>query len=177
MDESSAVPAREVEPWSRRQRIACGVSAAALVATGYFAVDQVREYHDHQVRSDSQKEAVETAERVALGLATISPKTAREDIDALAAQGTPEFAKQVRSNLDDQVDLIAANKVSSSGEVRSSGVVELKDEEATIAIAMVTEVKNSATKDKADERSYRMTVSLERKEDGPWLASEVVFVQ
>jgi len=75
------------------------------------------------------------------------------------------------------VDLISSNKVSSTGKVQSAGIVDLEDEQATVAVALVSQVRNSATKNAGEERSYRMTVSLERSDNGPWLASQVVFVQ
>jgi len=177
MEEPAARPAREVARWSVRQRLAALAAGLVLVGAGGLTVDQFREYRADQRLADDRGDVLRTAKEIAAALATISPDSARQDIEALAERGTPEFAEQVRSNLDAQVDLISSNEVSSTGKVQSAGIVDLEDEQATVAVALVSQVRNSATKKAGEERSYRMTVSLERIDNGPWLASQVVFVQ
>jgi Mce-associated membrane protein len=159
----------------RRQLVAAAlgvVVAAAAVAT----VLQALEYRADAERDNARSEAVAVAGRVAVGLATISPKTAARDIEALAALGTEDFAKELRTNLDQQVELIKKNRVSSTGEIREAGLVSLEGDEASVAIAIASTVTNRAGA-KGEQRWYRMTIQLERQGDGSWLASEVEFVQ
>lgn len=177
MDESATRTAEELDShWSTRQKALLAGSLLAVAVAGTFVFREWGEYRDDQAVETAQSSAVQAAEDVAVKLATIRPDSAREDIEALAEQGTPEFAKQVRANIDDQVDLITDNKVASKGEVEAAGLVDLDGDRATVAIAMTSQVTNGASKGKDEDRSYRMTVSLERAGDR-WLASEVVFVQ
>lgn len=157
-------------------RVLVVILVVALVGAGYFTYRQYDDHRAHDRTGNFRTEAIETASDIAVDLATISPATAKADIEALAARGTPEFASQIRSNLDGQVDLITDNKVKSSGEVTGAGIVELKSSSATVAVALRSEVTNGATGGAAEERFYRMTVALKRT-DGEWFASEVVFIQ
>jgi Mce-associated membrane protein len=159
----------------RRQLVAAalgGLVAAAAVAT----VVQALEYRADAERDSARSDAVAAAGSVAVGLATISPKTAAHDIEALAALGTEDFAKDLRTNLDQQVELIKKNRVSSTGEIREAGLVSLEDGKASVAVAIASTVTNRAGA-KGEQRWYRMTIQLEQQEDGSWLASEVEFVQ
>lgn len=158
------------------RKLVAGVLGLVVAAGVVGTTHQALAYRADAARDDARATAVTAAENVAVGLATISPKTAASDIEALARLGTGEFAEQLRTNLDKQVELIKTNRVSSTGEVREAGLVSLDGDKASVAVAVSSTVRNRAGA-KDEQRWYRMTIQLERQEDESWLASEVVFVQ
>lgn len=173
---NAADPLKGRTPVRKRRKLVALALAVIVSAAAATTVWQVLEYRANAERDDDRNDAVDAAGSVAVGLATISPKTAARDIEALAELGTEEFAKDLRTNLDRQVELIKKNRVSSTGEIREAGLVSLEDDVATVAVAIASTVTNRAGA-KGEQRWYRMTIELERQGDGSWLASEVEFVQ
>lgn len=162
--------------WTRRGRWLGAALAAVLVAASAFLAFQVDEYRSNSRRDDDRAKAVAAAEHVAVGLVTLKPKSAAEDIEALASLGTGDFAKQLRANLESRVDVFKKNRISSTGEVTGAGLVRLEDDTAEVAVAVKSTVRSPESK-RGDDRWYRMSLTLERSDDGEWLVSDVEFVE
>lgn len=162
--------------WTRRSiggAVALGLLlVASLVATVLFG----QTWLANQSRDTDRADAIAAARHVALALATISYKSADDDIRRVVGSGTGEFAGEFEANLDSYVDVVRSGKITSTGEVREAGLISLAGDVAKVAVAIASTVKNKQAP-KGEKRWYRMSVELQRQEDGRWLTSQVEFVQ
>ena len=149
------------------------MAAAVLVLNGVNA-ELGLDFHANTRADDRDHTALAAANRIAVQLVTLNHSSAKQNLDAIAADSTGAFR--------DQWDKISANfasvlengKVESTGEVKASGVVDIDDAHATVLTAVTSTVKNTEAPE-GQQRVYRMKMTLDHS-DGHWLVSNVEFV-
>ena len=150
--------------------------AVLLLGSAYLAVDQFQDWRHGRTQDHDREAAVAAADRVAVALATIRYKTADQDLKAVAALGTGGFARQIKENLSAQAKIVKKFKVDSTGQVKESGLVSLRGDTAIVAVAISSTVTNAEAAD-GEDRWYRVLITMTRRNDDSWLASNVEFVQ
>lgn len=161
--------------WSRaRTTAAIALSLACAAATALCAIFGSAWAGDRSRESD-RAAALAAGKTVAADLATISFTSARADIDRVVAAGTGDFANQFRANVDSYTDVLRRGEIATTGSVTEAGLDSVQDGKARAVVALASKVRSKASP-QGEDRSYRMSVDLQRQGDGRWLASRVDFV-
>ncbi|WP_433567257.1 hypothetical protein ACQP1O_19925 [Nocardia sp. CA-151230] len=126
-------------------------------------------------RADDRNHAVLTAaNHIAVQLVTLNHSSAKQNLDAIAADSTGAFRDQWNKISGNFASVLENGKVESTGEVKESGVVDVDDAHATVLTAVTSTVKNTEAPE-GQQRVYRMKMTLDHS-DGHWLVSNVEFV-
>lgn len=100
-------------------------------------------------------------------------------MDALTARvldgSTGSFKKQYKSSLKALKKAAIDQKSISKGRVDQIGLSEVDSDSATVFVAAGSKVKNTGTKGKFEERSWRIKLTM-AKQDNRWLISQLEFV-
>lgn len=126
------------------------------------------------VAEGRDKQVLEVASGMAVNLVTLGQHSADSDLSRVIDGTTGEFREQFVSAAEGFGALLTEGGVESTGEVRSSGIVDANEEAATVLAAVTSTVKNNEAPE-GEIRVYRMKLSL-TKVDGAWLVSNVEFV-
>lgn len=161
---------------SLRSRITWRSAAVAVTVLVLllFASERAVAWHDERQRSADGRDATAAATAEVNGLVAISSSTSEEDMAALLDGATAGFRSELQAQADKLHKALADNKVKATGDVVSSGLVELTGHQATVIVAASGTVQNKASK-KAEPRNYRIEVEL-KKIDDEWLVSKLEFV-
>lgn len=164
-------PRRPGSPWR-----VWAITIATAVAVTLVAVSSqlwLTVHHNHQ--DDTRDRAVlDTARRIAVQLVTLSHGSAKQNLDAIAADSTGSFRDQWDKISGNFVAVLQNGKVESTGEVKEAGIVSVDDVHATVLTAVTSTVKNTEAPE-GQQRVYRMKMTLDHT-DGRWLVSNVEFV-
>lgn len=146
---------------------------AACVGLGGLLVAQGREHGD-SYPTEERAHVLTVADRVAVGLTSMSQQTLKQDYAAFLDLTTGDL----RSSFEQQGELFttmfAASKVRSAGKVVAHAVVSLERDRAEVLVATRAQVRNKETP-KGEARQYRMRIELVR-DDGTWLARSLELV-
>jgi Mce-associated membrane protein len=100
-------------------------------------------------------------------------------MDALTANvldgATGSFKKQYQSSLKALKESAASQESFSKGRVNEVGLSEVDADSASVFVAAGSEVRNKGTKGKAENRSWRIKLTMAKKGDR-WLVSNLEFV-
>lgn len=107
-------------------------------------------------------------------LITISDTGSEATLEELLDGATAGFRTELERRADQLRKALADSKVTATGDIVSSGLVQLDDDRATVIVAAEGTVRN-ATTDADQPRSYRLSVDLQRV-DHAWLVSGLEFV-
>jgi Mce-associated membrane protein len=118
--------------------------------------------------------AMEAAERVALGMSTISSENPREQLDILTRDSTGTFRDQITSSAAVFAQAVQMGRVSSRGVVTGAGLENIGPDTATALVGIRATITNSQAP-QGVQRNHRIAVQLQREGDR-WLASNVLFV-
>lgn len=88
---------------------------------------------------------------------------------------TGAFKKQYKSSLKALKDAATKGKSMSTGSIDKIGLSEVDSDSATVFVAAGSKVKNTGTKGKFEDRSWRIKLTM-AKEGGRWLVSQLEFV-
>lgn len=131
------------------------------------------------VRANSRNDArdhaaLAAANRIAVQLVTLDHSSAKQNLDAIAADSTGSFRDQWQKISGNFASVLENGKVQSTGEVKEAGLVDIDDAHATVLTAVTSTVKNTEAPE-GQQRVYRMKMTLDHSDDH-WLVSNVEFV-
>ncbi|MGW5514354.1 hypothetical protein [Nocardia africana] len=169
--ESGASPQRP-----RRRLVGCAITLLAVAVLVLNGVNAKLGFDVHtNTRADDRDHTVlAAANRIAVQLVTLNHSSAKQNLDAIAADSTGAFRDQWDKISADFASVLENGKVESTGEVKASGVVDIDDAHATVLTAVTSTVKNTEAPE-GQQRVYRMKMTLDHS-DGHWLVSNVEFV-
>ncbi len=144
--------------------------ALALVGWGKYG-DHVREAD----RASSDKAAVAVAREQVLGLTTLDYRKVDAQVAALVARTTGGFRQQFQLMAKTFEQVVTSSKITADGAVVAAGLSQRSGDDAKVLIASKATVKNTGSAQPTD-RTYRMRVSLHRRDNGDWLVSNMEFV-
>jgi hypothetical protein len=125
--------------------------------------------------AERREEAVGAARRLATDLTTFSYKRIDDDVRAVAANTTGTFATEYRAGTGaDFRRRMVETEASSTGTVRSAGLVELVGQRAIVLLAVDQDSNNRLRPAVRVDRS-RIKLTLVRRA-GRWLIAEVEIV-
>ena len=88
---------------------------------------------------------------------------------------TGTFKKQYQSSVKSLKDTAIAQESISKGSVGEIGLSEVDPDAATVFVAAGSKVQNKGTNGKVEDRSWRIKLSMVKKDDR-WLVSQLEFV-
>jgi Mce-associated membrane protein len=91
------------------------------------------------------------------------------------AGATGDFKKQYQSSLKSLKEAATAQESFSTGSIAQIGLGEVDADSATVFVAAGSKVRNKGTKDKVEDRSWRIKLTM-AKVDSRWLVSQLEFV-
>jgi ketosteroid isomerase-like protein len=160
--------------WRRFGRVVALLAAALVLVTaaGVWATVLIGSSGRHTTERAS---AAAAAQRVTLGLVDLDHTTSADDIKALMAASTGQFANQLSSLQTVFSAALQQNEVVSRGQVLAIGISSMTDVEAVALVAAQAQISNKQTGGATQPRQYRLRLTLDKKDD-KWLVSRVEFV-
>ncbi|MFE9322309.1 hypothetical protein ACIHDR_25410 [Nocardia sp. NPDC052278] len=164
-------PGRPSRPWLAWTIMLLVVAVLVLAAvSGALGLD-VRANSRNDARDHA---ALAAANRIAVQLVTLDHSSAKQNLEAIAADSTGSFRDQWQKISGNFASVLENGKVQSTGEVKESGLVDIDDAHATVLTAVTSTVKNTEAPE-GQQRVYRMKMTLDHSDDH-WLVSNVEFV-
>ncbi|WP_156393629.1 hypothetical protein [Nocardioides sp. Root140] len=160
----------------RRATPSLVVVGATIVAVCLILITAQRAWSwqtEREVRA-GEDDAIAAATAEVEGLINISSSTTDNELEKLMDGASANFRTEFEEQADRLLKELKRNKVRSTGEVVSAGVVSFDDDKATVLVAAKGSVQNKKAK-KAEPRNYRLRVDLDHT-DGDWLVSGLEFV-
>lgn len=127
----------------------------------------------HAEWNEQSRAAASVSDTVVKLLWTVNASTSRDVFAALLANSTGSLRSQMSQYAGVFQEVLATQKVSSSGLVVQSGVTSLHGGTASVLVAANATVTDAAGK--ASVRQYRMRATVTRVENR-WLVSNLEFV-
>lgn len=171
---SSGNPSSDKAPRGTRAVLVWVTLSVILIAALGFAAERGLAWREAERREQAAVDARKAAEDEVVGLITISAQSTDEDLEALIEGATATFRDDLRDQADRLRQEVVENKVEATGEVVSTGLVNLEDDAATVIVAARGTVKNRNAR-QPEPRNYRLEVEL-LEVDGTWLVSALRFV-
>lgn len=157
----------EAEPKARGERIAAIVLVVALLAAcGVLGYLVWADHREDRLRAS----AVEDATRLVEQLATYDHTDVDANLDAVAAEATPEFAERYREVSEGLRELLSSGEGTSTGTVLHAGVESLDPDRAVVLVFLDQEITNVTVPEGRVDAS-RMVVTVVRDGDR-WLLDE-----
>ncbi|MCX5044314.1 hypothetical protein OG921_14170 [Aldersonia sp. NBC_00410] len=151
---------RKGPAWTILTSAAVVVICAALAATGYMT------YQHRQAESD-RDQAAEYAAAAKQGVVTLTSldfNNAEADIQRVLDSSTGEFRDDFQSRKDDFAKVIQDSKVATEGQVNSTAVESMNDNDAVVLVSATSKVTNSAGADQ-EPRAWRLAVTVTHEGD------------
>ncbi|MBS4102992.1 hypothetical protein [Tsukamurella paurometabola] len=165
-------------PTVNRRQVAVFASVAALligtVAAGAGAGWFLVQHRDANQARDRDKSVMDTAGRVAADLVTLRAGSADDDIKKIQESSTGEFRQQIGDSTSSFAAVLRQGEVDSTGKASQLAIEESGDDQSVVLAAVTSTLKNSESPE-AQQRVYRMRVTLDRSGSN-WLVSKVEFV-
>ncbi|WP_431950379.1 hypothetical protein [Nocardia lijiangensis] len=161
-------------PGSRWRAWAIIALAVTVVALGGVSVKLGLEVRGNQHDDDRDHAVADTARRIAVQLVSLNHTSAKQNLDAIAADSTGSFRDQWDQISGNFASVLQSGQVESTGAIEESGIVTIDDAHATVLTAVTSVVKNTEAPE-GQQRVYRMKMTLDHS-DGRWLVSNVEFV-
>lgn len=161
---------------SLRARTTISAVMATLVVAALVGITVERglAWQERREQTAAAAAASEVASSQVEKLITVSGAAAQESVDSLLDGATGDFRAELEAQADRLRDALTDGKVSTTGEVVSTGVVSATDDRVTVLVAATGSVRNKHT-DEPEPRNYRLSVDLEKMGDR-WLVSGLEFV-
>ncbi|MCP9273353.1 hypothetical protein [Mycolicibacterium arenosum] len=149
---------------------------SAIVIVGLLALSAAMYVSHRNVQTQQRKSAeFEAAARQGVvTLMSLDHTRAQQDVDRIIAITTGDFKKDFESQAADMVTVAVQNKVVTTVTVNAIAVQKMTDDTATVAIAAISTVSNTAS-EKQEPRAWRLSVDVARDGDQIKLA-KVEFV-
>ncbi|MCW4353394.1 hypothetical protein ONR57_08800 [Hoyosella sp. YIM 151337] len=161
-------------PPSRLRRVTLWFAVVAIIALAGAAVYLVLELRNADARDTERQQYVHAARQTILNLTSITPETARDDIDRILSTATGEFEREFDGRIDPFISVVVEANVATEGEIIEAGLETETDSSATVLVAARTFVTNAALEE-PQPRDFRMRVTIVN-EDGVLKTSNVEFV-
>lgn len=159
-------------PVSRRT---VGVGAAVLLlALLAGALLQARTWNDHRQQSAARADAVATAERVAVGMTSLSGGASKAALARFGQDLTETLRRQLLGPSGQLSTMLRTAKVTSQGKALEAGLVAMDARSARVVVGVDASVTN-ASAPQGEVRRYRMLITLQRA-GGTWRADTVELV-
>ncbi|BBX01498.1 hypothetical protein BST36_15725 [Mycolicibacterium moriokaense] len=146
-------------------------TVALLAASGYMIVQ-------HRKEVDLQKlngEYLAAGRQSVVTLMSLDFNKAQEDVDRIIANSTGQFKTDFENQAEDFVKVAQESKVVTDVTVTAAAVESMTPNSAVVLVAATSRVTNAAGA-KQEPRAWRLSVNLERVEDGQVKMSKVEFV-
>ncbi|MFI7669582.1 hypothetical protein [Nocardia sp. NPDC049526] len=150
------------------------LSTVAVLVLAGVSVKFGLDVRDNARADERDHAALAAANRIAVQLVTLNHSSAKQNLDAIAADSTGSFRDQWNKISGNFASVLQNGKVESTGEVKESGLADIDDAHATVLTAVTSTVKNTEAPE-GQQRVYRMKMTLDHS-DGRWLVSNVEFV-
>lgn len=153
------------------------VIALAMLVAGVVAL--TLRTSARAAEADARTDALAVARQEAVNLTTLSYEHADADLDRIVALATGELRSRFEAERADLPGTLAKEQSTSSGSVRSAGLVRLSDDRraAQASVAIDAEISNARTRQAGQQpvvEQYRMVLQLQLVR-GRWLVSDVAF--
>lgn len=163
----------------RLTNVVLGVLALILLATTVLFITKGASATPGDSRAETlsraHKQVSKAARDQTLAFLTVDYKEMDPLIDKVLAGATGTFKEQYERA---KVNLKASaqdSQATSTGKVLAVGVGDIDDTDAVVFVAADSEVSNTSTKGKPQQRYYRLKLTMIRKGD-TWLTSNLQFV-
>jgi Mce-associated membrane protein len=153
------------------------VASVALVGSIALLGLSVAIYVHHRHVETQQSQTAEFAAAARQGVVTLMSldfNKAEEDVQRIIDNTTGDFKKDFQSQSEDFIKVAQASKVVTEANVNAVAVQSMSDNDATVLVAVTTNVSNTAAKQQ-EPRSWRLKVGVTREGDQIKL-SKVEFV-
>lgn len=160
--------------------IALVVVALLLAAAGVFGgVLVVHQHRDDEREAAAQErygEVLAAARAEVEAIVDIDYRSARADLDAVAAGATGELARRYDSSSAEVLAALRRNRSVSDGAVLWAGLADLREDRASVIAATRGTVANVRTGGREVARFFRLRLELVRV-DGTWKTADLEFVR
>lgn len=126
-------------------------------------------------RAQEYSDITRAARAETLAFLAIDHTRMDELTDRVLAGATGAFKKQYQASLKSLKEAAASQESFSKGRVDEVGLSEVDADSAAVFVAAASKVRNTGTKGKVEDRSWRIKLSMV-KEDSRWLVSQLEFV-
>ncbi|MCV7299362.1 hypothetical protein H7J93_06865 [Mycobacterium barrassiae] len=175
-EEDTEVAAPKRRRWSLVVKIVAMTLAilgtvALLAASGYMIVQ-------HRKETDQQRlnaEYLAAGRQSVVTLMSLDFNKAQEDVDRIIANSTGQFKTDFENQAEDFVKVAQESKVVTDVTVTAAAVESMTPDSAVVLVAATSRVTNAAGA-KQEPRAWRLSVNLERVDDGQVKMSKVEFV-
>lgn len=171
IDGSAGLPAASPR---RRSRWAVVMAALTLVLVALTAVDVALLLGGDDPAARQRGPALDTAERVAVGLSSLSAGTAEAQLATLSESATGSLRAELDGYRGYLPAVLEEAQVVADARVDAAGLEQIDDDSAVALVALTTTARTAAVPD-GEERHFRLAVGLERGA-GRWLASSVGYL-
>lgn len=155
------------------------VVVALLLCAAFVGGFAVRRTHADRSQAATQQAryaaVLAAADAEATAFVNLRHDHARSTIAAVAAGATGAFGERYRRSSGTVARVMRRNRTIAQGKVVWSGVVDLGPDRATVIVATVGSVANTATSGHPVTRNLRLQFELVRSDDD-WLTSGLTFV-
>ncbi|WP_245709113.1 hypothetical protein [Rhodococcus tukisamuensis] len=160
----------------RRPRLAAIVAGVLVAALAVAAVLLLIDRTSANERDARRNAFVQTARQTMLNLTTITPDTAKEDVERILAGASGEFKSEFDGRQDPFVSVVKEASVTTEGSIVESGL-ESESDDGKSATVLVAARANVTMPDQSQggPRDFRMRVTV-TDDGGTMTASKVEFV-
>ncbi|AEF39344.1 flagellar basal body-associated FliL family protein [Hoyosella subflava] len=173
-DMTERAEVQQAPPKSRARTITLAVALVVIVGLGAAAGYLFFQLRAADARDAQRQDYLQAARQTVLNLTSITPETARDDIDRILATATGEFEREFDGRIDPFVSVVVEANVATEGEIIEAGLESETDSGGTVLLAARTYVTNVAQTE-PQPRDFRLRVSIV-EEDGVMKTSNVEFV-
>ncbi len=138
----------------------------AVAAPGSTPAEEVAQDHADVTRA---------AREATVAFLTVDHERMDQLTENVLDRSTGDFKKQYQSSAKALKDAAVSQKSESTGRVDQIGLGEVDADSASVFVAAGSKVKNTGTKGKVEDRSWRMKLTMS-KEGDRWLVSQLEFV-
>lgn len=171
---------KEAAPTGRRWGLVLRIVAMTLAILGTVALLAASGYMivQHRKENDLQKlnaEYLAAGRQSVVTLMSLDFNKAQEDVDRIIANSTGQFKTDFENQAEDFVNVAKESKVVTDVTVTAAAVESMSPDSAVVLVAATSRVTNAAGA-KQEPRAWRLSVNLERVDDGQVKMSKVEFV-
>lgn len=158
----------------RHSRWAVGMAVLTLALAVLMTVDVALLLAGDDSAARQRGPALDTAERVAVGLSSLDAGTAEAQLATLRESATGSLRAELDGYRGYLPGVLDEAQVVADARVDAAGLEQIDDDSAVALVAVTATVRTVAVPD-GEERAYRLAVELERTADR-WLASSVGYL-
>lgn len=170
----STPPPSTPAPPSKMRRVTLWLAVLAIIVLTAAAAYLALQLRHADARDAERQQYVQAARQTVVNLTSITPETARDDIDRILSTATGDFEREFDGRIDPFVSVVVEADVATEGEIIEAGLESETDQSATVLVAARTYVTNAALEE-PQPRDFRLRVTIV-DEEGVLKTSNVEFV-